>query len=96
MREDLDFTIRKEKIALWRKITRTLKDLYVNDKDIVCNDTQNTLPIKGNVETETVDCESTSNIEGQGEALPASDRQTCTRGREGLVTLTKLLRSKNP
>ena len=27
-----------------------------------------------------------SNPEGQGEALPASDRETCTRGSEGLVT----------
>ena len=86
MREDLDLTIRKEKIVLWRRITRTLKDLYVKNKDIVINDTQNTLPSKGNVETGTVDCESTPNLEGQGEALPASDRETCTRGREGLVT----------
>ena len=30
--------------------------------------------------------ESTPNLEGQGEALPASDWETCTRGREGLVT----------
>ena len=34
---------KKRKIVLWRRITRTLKDLYVNDKDIVYNDTQNTL-----------------------------------------------------
>ena len=37
MREDMDLTIRKEKIVLWGRITRTLKDLYVNDKDIVYN-----------------------------------------------------------
>ena len=42
----------------------------------------------GNVETGTVDCESTPNLEGQGEALPASDRETYPRGREGLVTQT--------
>ena len=52
MREDLDLTIRDEKIILWRRITRTLKDLYVNDKDILNNDTQNTLPSSGNVGTE--------------------------------------------
>ena len=34
----------------------------------------------------TKDCESTPNPEGQGEALPATDRETCSRGREGLVT----------
>ena len=39
MREDLDLTIRKEKIVLWRRITGTLKDLYVNDKDIAYNET---------------------------------------------------------
>ena len=38
------------------------------------------------LETSTVDCESTPNPEGQGEALPASDRETCPRGLEGLVT----------
>ena len=35
---------------------------------------------------DTIDCESTLNPEGQGEALPATDRETCSRGREGLVT----------
>ena len=34
----------------------------------------------------TTDCESTPNPEGQGEALPATDKETCIRGREGLVT----------
>ena len=76
MREDLDLTMRKEKILLWRRITRTIKDLYVNNKDIVNNDTQNTLPSSGNVETDTVNCESTKNPEGLGEALPVSDRET--------------------
>ena len=88
MRENLDLTIRKEKKVLWRRITRTLKDLYVNNKDIVNNDTQNTLPSSGNVETHTVDCRSTPNPEGLGEALPVSDRETCPRGHEGLHTYT--------
>ena len=30
--------------------------------------------------------ESTPNPEGHGEALPATDRETCPRGREGLLT----------
>ena len=86
MRKNLDLTVRKEKIVIWMRITRTLKDIYVNNKDIVNKDTQNTLANKGNVETGIVDCERTPKLEGQGEALPASDRQTCTKGREGLVT----------
>ena len=40
----------------------------------------------GNLETCTEDCESTPNQEGQGGALPPSDRETCPRSREGLVT----------
>ena len=75
MRENLDLTVRKEKIVLWRRITRTLNDLYVNDKDIVNNDTQNTLPSSGNVVTDTVRCESKLNPEGLGEALLVSDRE---------------------
>ena len=39
-----------------------------------------------NLEIDTVDCESTPYPEGQGEVLPASDRETCPKGREGLVT----------
>ena len=85
MRENLDLSLREDKIVLWRRISRTLKDIYRNNKDIVIHDTQNILPNKGNIETGTLDCESTPNLEGQGEALPASDRETCPRGREGLV-----------
>ena len=40
----------------------------------------------GNVDTSTVECESTPNLEGQGEARPASDRDICPRGRKGLIT----------
>ena len=38
------------------------------------------------IKTGTQDCESKLNPEGQGEALPVTDRETCSRGREGLVT----------
>ena len=59
-----------------------------SNNDLVINDKQNIIPNEDNIETgtATVDCESTPNLEGQGEALPASDRETCTRGRESLVT----------
>ena len=42
-REGLDLTIRKEKIIFWRRVTRTLKDIYVNNKDIVNNKTHTIL-----------------------------------------------------
>ena len=75
-REGLDLTIRKEKIVFWRRVTRTLKDIYVNNKDIVYNETHITLPMNDNVEMNTVRCESHPNPEGQGEALPVSYRET--------------------
>ena len=68
---------------MWRRITRALKDIYENNVDFVNKDTQNVVPSTGNLETSTVDCESTPNPEGQGEALPVSDRETCPRGHEG-------------
>ena len=77
IRGNLNLNLREDKIVLWRRITRALKNIYDNNKDFVSKD---------NLETSTVDCESTPNPEGQGEALPASDRETCPRGREGLVT----------
>ena len=86
MRENLNLTLRLDNIVLWRKITRALKDIYKDNKDVVIKDTQIIVPSIGNVERSTVDCESTPNLEGQGEALPASDRETCPRGCEGLVT----------
>ena len=58
----------------------------MNNKDIVYNETQNTLPKDGNVGINTVRCESQPNPEGPGEALPVSDRKTCPRGYEGLDT----------
>ena len=54
----------------------TLKDIYVHNKDFVIKDTQNIIPNTGNKETGTVDGESTPNLEGQGKALPASDKKT--------------------
>ena len=86
MRGNLNLTIREDKIVVWRRITRALKDIYEHNKDFVIKDTQNIVPSTGNLETSTVDCESTPYPEGQGEALPASDREICPRGREGLVT----------
>ena len=85
-REGLDLTIRKEKILFWRRVTRNLKDIYVNNKDIVNNETHTILPMNGVVEMNTVRCESQPNPEVQGEALPVSDRETCPRGCEGLDT----------
>ena len=42
--------------------------------------------MNGDVEMNTVRCESKPNPERQGEALPVSDRETCPRGHEGLDT----------
>ena len=64
-REDLDLTIRKEKIVFWRRITRTLKDLYVNNKDIVYNETHITVTLNGNVGINTVRCESQPKQKGK-------------------------------
>ena len=85
----------KERIVFWRRVTRTLKDIYVNNKDIVNNETHTTLPMNGNVEMNTVRCESQLNPEGQGEALPVSDRETCPRGCEGLDNYAGLANSAN-
>ena len=93
MRGNLNLTLREDKIVVWRRITRALKDIYVHNKDFVIKDTQNIIPSTGSIETSTVDCESTPNLEEQGEALPASDRETCPRGREGLVTQAVLATS---
>ena len=60
--------------------------MYVNNKDLVIKDTQNIIQNMGSIETGTVDCDSTPNLEGQGEALPISDKETCISGHEGLVT----------
>ena len=85
-RKGLDLTIRKEKVIFWRRVTRTLEDIYVNNKDIVNNETHTILSTHGDIEMNTVRCESQPNPEGQGEALPVSDRDICLRGCEGLDT----------
>ena len=38
-----------------------------------------------NLIEDTIDCESNPNPERPGEALPATDKETCSRGREGIV-----------
>ena len=70
------------KVIFWRQVTRTLKDLYVNNKDNVNNNTNITLPQKGDYRK----IHGILNPNGQGEAQPVSDRETCPRGCEGLET----------
>ena len=86
MRKNLDLNIREDKIVLWRKITRALKDIYEPKKKVVNKNIPNKIDSNIKLNTGTIDCESTLNPEGQGEALTASDRETCPRGPEGLVT----------
>ena len=40
MRGNLNLTLRVDKIVVWRRITRALKDIYENDMDVVNKDTQ--------------------------------------------------------
>ena len=68
----------------WGRITRNLKDLYVNNKDNVNNETHIILPQQGDIENDTGQCVNQPNTDGQGEALPVSDRDTCPRRSEGL------------
>ena len=63
MRENLDLNLREDKIVLWRKITRALKDIYDNNKDVVNKNTFNRVLSTDNLEIDTVDCESTLNPE---------------------------------
>ena len=89
MWENLNLNLREDKIVLWRKITRALKDIYDNNKDVVNKNTPNRVLSTDNLEIDTVDCESTPNPKGQGKALPASDRETCPRDRESILTQTE-------
>ena len=41
MRENLNLTLRDDKIVLCRRITRALKDIYENNKHVVNKDTPN-------------------------------------------------------
>ena len=54
----------------------------MNNKDSVNNETHTILSTQGDIEINTAPCESQPNPEGQGEALPVSDRETYPRGRE--------------
>ena len=40
IRGNLNLTLRVDKIVVWRRITRALKDIYENDMDVVNKDTQ--------------------------------------------------------
>ena len=56
MRENLDLNLREDKIVLWRKITRALKDIYDNkarfkkkQKKIVEFSTKGLIPVSGKI-----------------------------------------------
>ena len=85
-REGLDLTIRMHKLIFWRIVTRTLKDIHVNNKDIVNNNTNIIIPQKGEIGKYRGNHVSQPNPQGQGEVQPVSDRETCPRGRDGLET----------
>ena len=74
--------VREVKIVMWGK--KALKDIYEPKKKVVNKNIQNKIDSTIEINADTIDCESTLNPEGQGEALPATDRETCSRGREGL------------
>ena len=57
-----------------------------NTTDIVNNNTNIRKSEQGYNETHTGNHGSQPNPQGRGEAQPVSDRETCTRGREGLRT----------
>ena len=63
-REGLDLTIRMQKVIFWRRVTRTLKDLYVNNKDNVNNNTHIILPEQGDIGNYTGNCVSQPNPNG--------------------------------
>ena len=58
----------------------------MNNKDNVNNNTHIILPQQGDIGNYTGNCVNQPNPNGQGEAQPVSDRETCPRGREGLET----------
>ena len=85
-REGLDLTIRMHKLIFWRRVTQTLKDIHVNNKDIVNNNTHIIIPQQGEIGKYMGIRVSQPNPQGRGEAQPVSDRETCPRGSEGLET----------
>ena len=74
------------KVIFWRRVTQILKDIHVNNKDIVNNNTHITIPQQVEIGKYTGNCVSQPNPNGQGEAQPVSDRETCLRGCEGFET----------
>ena len=85
MRKNLDLEIREDKIVLWRKINRALKEIY-EPKNNVNKTVIDIIDKTINPNKDTKDFESTPNPEGKGEALPIPSEETCNRSREGLVT----------
>ena len=85
-REGLDLTIRMHKLIFWRHVTRTIKEIKDNNKDSKDNNTSIRISEQGYKDTTTGNCGSLPNPQGQGKAQPVSDRETCTRGCEGLRT----------
>ena len=79
MRKNIDLEIRDDKIVLWSKITRALKDTNESKKRVVNKMIWNSIDKSTNANTGTKDCESTPNPPGQGEALPTPSKETCTK-----------------
>ena len=84
--QNFDLGKRDEKIVLWWKITRALKETY-EPKNYVNNrmDNKKTDSIINHI-LETKDCENTPNPDGQDEVLPAPSEETCNGGCEILET----------
>ena len=65
-REGLDLTMRMQNVIFWKRVTRTIKDIYiyVNNKDNVNNETHIILPQQGVIENDTGHCVSQLNPDG--------------------------------
>ena len=74
------------KLIFWRRVTRTLKDLHMHNKDIVNNNTNIIIPQHGDIGKDKGNRVSQPNPNRGGESQPVSDRETCPRGCEGLET----------
>ena len=80
-RKGLDLIIRMHKLIFWRRVTQTLNDIHLNNKDIVNNHTHNIILQQGEIEKYKGTRVSQPNPQGQGEAQSVSDWETCPRGR---------------
>ena len=76
----------RQNTILWKKIARAFKDIYKQKKKAVNKIISTSIDKTININAGTTDCESTPNPEGQGEDLPATDRESCSRGHDGLVS----------